>query len=319
MDGQAEQAPESDGLAGLAGFLSDKPEKESEDDEPLNTESAPEEDNAEEENDELDDDSGDEPEEEPTPVEKVTIKVKNDEGQDETLELTTDEIANGYMRQAAFTKKTQALAAREDQAVKFLQSKHEEIRNQYMEQAAFARSAVEQMAGFRSESEMAQLAQNDPAAWVAENQRQTQIKAFLGSLDHKIKQEREQAGSQAQQWQQAQYQKAIETSWQELAKEKIDRPALVKIYEATSKNFGYSMEELANVTDHRLVKVLRDAVAYRELKAKAPDVTRKANAAPRMPTARQATPAQERKNQALNERFKSGRAKLNDLAALLHG
>ena len=318
MNGQAEQAPESDGLAGLAGFLSDKPEKESEDDEPLNTESAPEEDNAETEPDELENES-EEPDEEPTPVEKITIKVKNDEGQDETLELTTDEIANGYMRQAAFTKKTQALAAREDQAVKFLQSKHEEIRNQYMEQAAFARSAVEQMAGFRSESEMAQLAQNDPAAWVAENQRQTQIKAFLGSLDHKIKQEREQAGSQAQQWQQAQYQKAIETSWQELAKEKIDRPALVKIYEATSKNFGYSMEELANVTDHRLVKVLRDAVAYRELKAKAPDVTRKANAAPRMPTARQATPAQERKNQALNERFKSGRAKLNDLAALLHG
>src|SRR5665648_411193 len=172
-NGQAESAPET-GLAGLAGFLSDKPEKAPEDNEPLNTDEAPDEDNADEENDEPDADEGDEPEDdEPTPVEtKVTFKVKAEDGTEETVEFSQDELPAALMRQKDYTKKTQALAERENQAVQFLQTKHEEVRNQYMEQAAFARSAVEQMAGFRTESEMAQLAQNDPAAWVAENQRQ---------------------------------------------------------------------------------------------------------------------------------------------------
>lgn len=317
-NGQADSAPETEGLAGLAGFLSDKPEKESTDTEPLNTDEAPDEDNADEEPDELEADEGDEPEDDPTPVEtKVTFKVKGEDGTEETVELSPDELPAALMRQKDYTRKTQALAERENQAVQFLQTKHEEVRNQYMEQAAFARSAVEQMAGFRSESEMAQLAQNDPAAWVAENQRQGQIKAFLGTLDNNLKREREQAGEQSKAQQARQYQQTIEASWAELAKEKIDRPALVKIYESTAKHFGFKPEEMGNITDHRVVKMMRDAAAYRELKAKAPEVTRKAQDAPRMPAARQATPAQERQKQALAKPFQGGRAKLNDLAAYL--
>jgi hypothetical protein len=322
MDGQAESAPETEGLAGLAGFLSDKPEKDPEDNEPLNTDEAPEEsDNADEDNDGSDDEpEGDEPEDddEPAPVaSKVTFKVKGEDGNEETVELSPDELPAAFMRQRDYTRKTVALAERENQAVAFLQTKHEEVRNQYMEQAAFARSAVEQMAGFRSDSEMAQLAQNDPAAWVAENQRQQQIKAFLGTLDGNLKREREQAGEQSKAQQQRQYQQTIEASWAELAKEKIDRPALVKIYESTAKHFGFKPEEMGNITDHRVVRMMRDAAAYRELKAKAPEVTRKAQDAPRMPAARQATPAQERQKQALAKPFQGGRAKLNDLAAYL--
>ena len=64
-----------------------------------------------------------------------------------------------------------------------------------------------------------------------------------------------------------------------------------------------------------VVKMMRDAAAFQELKAKKPEVTRKAEAAPRVPV-RQST-AQTRKDQELNNKFKAGRAKLNDLAALL--
>lgn len=322
MAGQAESAPETDGLAGLVDFISETPDAAPEDDDGHDTEAAPDEDTPAEENDEpeQDDDEGEQPEgdDEPTPVEtKVTFKVKAEDGTEETVELSADELPSAFMRQKDYTKKTQALAERENQAVQFFQSKHEEIRNSYMQQAAFARQAVEQLAGFRSESEMAQLAQNDPAAWVAENQRQNQIRSFLGTLDSNLKREQEQASAQAQAMQEQQYRQTIAASWAELEKEKIDRPALVKIYESTAKHFGYRPEELLAVTDHRLVKVLKAATAYQELKAKAPEVTRKAQDAPRMPAARQATQAQERQNKALNDRFKGGRAKLNDLAAYL--
>lgn len=322
MDGQAETAPATEGLAGLAGFLSDTPEKESEDDEPLNTDEAPDnEDNADEETDELEaDDEGDEPDDEeaPAPIErKIKVPDRHEDGTVTEIEVTEKELVASYERQRDYTRKTVALAERENQAVAFLQTKHEEVRNQYIEQAAFARSAVEQMAGFRTESDMAQLAQNDPAAWVAENQRQGQIRAFLNTLDGNIKRERDQAGEQSKAQQQKQYQQTIEASWAELAKEKIDRPALVKIYESTAKHFGFKPEEMGNITDHRVVKMMRDAAAYRELKAKAPEVTRKAQDAPRLPAARQATPAQERQKQTLAAPFKGGRAKLNDLAAYL--
>jgi len=322
MDGQAEtSAPEAEGLAGLVGFLSGKPEKDPDDNEPQITDEVPDEDSTDEDSGGSDDDEpGDEPDEtdDPAPVEtKVTFKVKGDDGTEETVEFSQDELPAAFLRQKDYSRKTAALAERENQAVAFLQTRHEEVRNQYLEQAAFARSAVEQMAGFRSESEMAQLANNDPAAWVAENQRQGQIKAFLGTLDGNIKRERDQAGEQSKAQQQRQYQQTIESSWAELAKEKIDRPALVKIYESTAKHFGFKAEEMGNITDHRVVKMMRDAAAYRELKARAPEVTRKANDAPRLPAARQTTPAQERQQQSLAKPFVGGRAKLNDLAAYL--
>lgn len=327
MTGQAESAPETEGLAGLVDFIEDTSQEAPEGDEPLNSEDATDQDKADEETDEPDstgtDDEGEAPdaaddEKEPTPVaSKVTFKVKAADGTEETVELSQDELPSAFLRQKDYTQKTQALAERENQAVQFLQSKHEEIRAQYLQQAAFARQAVEQLSGFRTEAEMAQLAQSDPSAWVAESQRQQQLRSFLGNLDARMRQEREQADAQAQAMQQQGFEQTIAASWAELEKDKIDPPALVKIYESTAKHFGFKPQEFGNVTDHRLVRLMRDAVAYRELKARAPEVARKAQDAPRMPAARQATPAQERQKQAMDARFKGGRAKLNDLAAYL--
>ena len=79
---------------------------------------------------------------------------------------------------------------------------------------------------------------------------------------------------------------------------------------------GFSDAELAEVYDARMVRVLRDAAAYRDLQAKRSEVTKKVADAPRMPS-KQTNPAQERRDKALDNRFKGGRAKLNDLAAFL--
>jgi hypothetical protein len=52
------------------------------------------------------------------------------------------------------------------------------------------------------------------------------------------------------------------------------------------------------------------------LKAQKADVTRKVSDAPKMPN-RQTAPVNERKQQQLEQKFKGGRAKLNDLVAYL--
>lgn len=323
MDGQAESAPASGGLADLASFLADTPETEStEQDEEQTTADEATSDDADtaEDADDEQDESSDEPqgddEEEPAPVEKITIKVKGENGEDETLELTPDDIAASYLRQRDYTRKTQELAKRETEAVEFLTKKHEEIRSQYLSQAELTRAAIVQMAGIKSEEEMAELANKDPSAWVAESQRQRQIGNYLNGLNQQIEGEKQQAKAQEDQRLQQQRQKQFSETWDALSKDGIDKPKLAKIYGEATDKYGFSNEELATIYDHRMVRVLKDALAYQSLKAQKPAVMQKAQNAPRMPS-RQAAPAQERIDKALDNKFKSGRAKLNDLAAYL--
>lgn len=318
MDGQAESAPESGGLDDLASFLSDTPEEEStEEIEATPADDSTAESDTEEEANSEQDDEPEQSEEEPAPVDtKITFKVKGEDGTEETVEATTEELASSYLRQKDYTKKTQALAERESQAVNFLKTKHDEIRNQYLSQAELTRTALVQMAGLKTGDEMAQLAHSDPAAWVAENQRQQSVNAYLNQLDNQINGEKQRAAQEAEAHRAQSLEQQAKKTWEVLEKEKIDKPTLAKIYEGVNKTYGFTPEELSNVYDHRLVKMMRDAQAYQALKAQKAEVTRKVSDAPRMPQ-RQTAPSQERKQQILERKFTNGSAKLKDLVAYL--
>lgn len=322
MSEHADTALDS-GISGLVDFLSDTPEEESEQEEITENEadeSTAEGDTDEEANAAQDESEDDESDEEdaakPASERKIAVPIKAEDGTETTIEIDETELVKGYQRQADYTKKTQALAERESQAVEFLKSKHDEIRQQYLQQAEAARMAVAQMAGLKTEDELAALAQSDPAAWVAEVQRQKQIGAFLQGLDQQLMTERQRAEQEHQQRQQLTLQQQYQKAWAELEKEKIDKPTLAKIYEGVSKQYGFTPDELGKVYDHRLVKLFRDANAYQQLKAQKGEVTKKVTEAPKLP-AKQASAAEVRQQKALNQKFSSGRAKLNDLAAYL--
>ena len=320
MPGHADPAPEA-GLEDLASFLSDTPEKEP-DEEALNAESPPHEDTDEDATTQQDDDedTDEEPSEDedapPAPERKIKVAIKSDDGEEQELEVSEDELVKGYHRQQDYTRKTQALAERESQAVEFLKSKHDEFRQQYLSQAELARAAVANMAGIKTEDELAQLANSDPAAWVAESQRQKEIFNYLNYLDQQINGERQRASQEQTERQAQMLQEQYQKAWTVLEKEKIDKPALAKIYTDAKNIYGFTDEELGGVYDSRLVMALRDAAAYQALKSKKAEVTKKAVDAPRLPN-KQSTPANERRQQKLNDRFKGGRAKLSDLAELL--
>ena len=325
MAGPAESAPEAGGLADLASYLSDTPETEPNDEEDAPAEDSPdEESDTESEASDQQEESGDEEsteeeaEETPAPDQKVKVPVLDENGKEtgETEEVSAEELAKSYTRQADYTRKTQALAKREHEAVNFLRSKHDEITSQYVEKTELVTRAASQLFGAKTQAEMAQLARDDPAAWVAESQRQQQLNEFFGSLDNEIKSEKTQAQKRAEEARAAYDAQQRQKSWAELEKAKIDEPKLRSIYSSVMKSYGYGPDEMSAINDSRLVMVLQDAVAYRALKDKAPEVTKKAQAAPRLPS-RQATPAQERRQKELDNRFKSGRAKLADLAEFL--
>ena len=320
MDGQA-QAPESTSLDSLADFLGDTPEEESQEGE-LAAEESPDTDNDSDaepqtDDDEADDESEDDSEAEAKPTtEEVEVTVKGDDGTDTKIKVSKDELVKGYQRQADYTRKTQGLVDRENQAVQVFQQKHHELRESYLQRADFATQAIAQFAGFRSDSEMAQLAATDPSQWVQENQRQNQIRQILGTLEQQTQAERRHASEQSSQYQEQTLNRIKENSWHELQKDGFDKPKLQKTYESVMKNYGYEPKDFATVTDYRLVRMMADAVKYRELKAKAPAVTQQAKAAPRT-TSKQTQSSSERIKPELERKFSSGRAKLNDLAAYL--
>ena len=316
----------SDGLADLASFLGTPEEESNEENEAQENsdESTAEGDTDESENDgqdeteadgELEGDPDAEAEEDTKPAteRKVKITVKGDDGTETTEEVPETELVKGYQRQADYTRKTQALAERESQAVEFLKTKHDEVRSHYLQQAEVTRAAVAGMAGIKTDQEMAQLAQTDPAAWVAESQRQKAVQAYLSQLDQQITGEK-QAAQQEQMQRQQQATKAMyERAWQELSRDGIDKTTLTKIYGDANKSYGFTSEELGQVYDPRLVRMMKDATAFRELQSKKAEVTKKVAEAPKLQQ-RKTAPADERKSQALNARFRSGRANLNDLA-----
>lgn len=322
MSGHADTAPDS--LSDLASFLGDTPDAESPDEDMEHDESDDstaegdtedeESDGQEESEDEESDDE--EAEDTPAPERKLKVTVKGDDGTDQEIEVDEAEVVKGYQRQADYTRKTQELAQREHQAVEILKAKHDEFAQDYLSKAEASRAAIVQLAGLKGEDEMAQLAQSDPAAWVAENQRRQSIVAVLGHLDQQIAAERQEIERrQAEAMQQARTE-MFQRSWAELQKDGIDREKLAKAYSDVSKAYGFSGDELAQVLDHRQVRVMLDALAYRQLKAQKTAVQKKVDAAPKLP--QKATPTvKDRKSQQLEGRFKGGRAKLNDLASYL--
>lgn len=322
MSGHADTAPDS--LSDLASFLGDTPDAESPDEDMEHDESddsTAEGDTEDEESDgqeESDDDKSDDKEAEdtPAPERKLKVTVKGDDGTDQEIEVDEAEVVKGYQRQADYTRKTQELAQREHQAVEILKAKHDEFAQDYLSKAEASRAAIVQLAGLKGEDEMAQLAQSDPAAWVAENQRRQSIVAVLGHLDQQIAVERQEIERrQAEAMQQARTE-MFQRSWAELQKDGIDREKLAKAYSDVSKAYGFAGDELAQVLDHRQVRVMLDALAYRQLKEQKAVVQKKVDAAPKLP--QKATPTvKDRKTQQLEGRFKGGRAKLGDLASYL--
>ena len=322
MSGHADTAPDS--LSDLASFLGDTPDAESPDEDMEHDESDDstaegdtedeESDGQEESEDEESDDE--EAEDTPAPERKLKVTVKGDDGTDQEIEVDEAEVVKGYQRQADYTRKTQELAQREHQAVEILKAKHDEFAQDYLSKAEASRAAIVQLAGLKGEDEMAQLAQSDPAAWVAENQRRQSIVAVLGQLDQQISAERQEIERrQAEAMQQARSE-MFQRTWAELQKDGIDREKLGKAYSDVTKAYGFSSDELAQVLDHRQVRVMLDALAYRQLKEQKAVVQKKVDAAPKLP--QKATPTvKDRKSQQLEGRFKGGRAKLNDLASYL--
>lgn len=230
--------------------------------------------------DESDPDDPDGQPEEPELSDDRVVKWKTADGAEH--EVTEKDLRDGYMRQQDYTQKTQTLAREREKAVS-------EIQEQAQKQLGVVKAFGGKIAELHTidstlaslESEMTRInRQDDPAQFAA---MQTQILTLQRQRDNV-------AGvlGQAEQLMQAQQMEVVKQQQQKtaelLASEMPDfGPDLLKKWNTTAIDYGFSPDELSQVTDPRVFRMLSDATKFRDLQSRKPEAVTKAKAAPPKP------------------------------------
>lgn len=237
----------------------------------------------------------------------------------ELPEGTPDEVAAkveeiGKNLQGDYTRKTQELVSREKQAAEIVQRELDQGRQQVQQAINQAHAVIQAVGGLMDPAQLAQLAAEDPSAYVQHQARQQQLSAYLGQLN----QQAQLLNKQAEQVQAQQREAAKQEAWQRLTQEGFTRDTLQKTWNDAKEVYGLSDERLSQVLDADSWLVMRDAIAYRQLKAKAPTVTKAASEAPKLPQAKQPMPKEVReKLDARKAVSRRGGASMRDLAAFI--
>lgn len=220
----------------------------------------------------------------------------------------------GKQLQGDYTRKTQELASREKQAAEIVQNELNQGRQHINQALQQAQAVIQAVGGFMDPAQLAQLAETDPAGWIQANARQQQLSAYLGQ----VQQQAQALEQQAKQAEAQRMEAAKQEAWQRLNAEGIDRKGLEKLWSDAKQTFSLTDERLSQVLDAESWLVLRDAIAYRQLKAQTPAVTKKVAEAPQLPKAKQPMPQEVRqKLDARKAVTRKGGASMRDLAAFI--
>ncbi|MGZ8270732.1 MAG: hypothetical protein ACXWT5_06075 [Methylophilus sp.] len=195
----------------------------------------------------------------------ITVKVDGVEKQ-----VTLDELKNGYQRQSDYTQKTQELS-QQRQAVEAEKAQY----NQYVQSIPMLAQVAQQNANAAVEQlysqEMVELAQTDPAEYVAQKARIEQTIAENTKAFQQMQQQYADYQNQQQQVQSQQRQEMM-TKGHELLSSQIDGwsngSAQKAINDYALSAAELTAEELNNLYDPRYVKILNKARLYDELTSK---------------------------------------------------
>lgn len=221
---------------------------------------------ADAETDEIEEEDNDDAEEEDGD-DDPTFEIETVNGKQE---VKLSELTKGFMLNADYTQKTMAVAE-ERKKVEALQGEISQAKQQLTQALEYWAVPVDQ------EPNWAELAEEyTPQQVFAAQQRwkERQDKAQQAREHHQALVAHEQEQVRAKETE-----KLLEAfpEWRDPAKFRSGAEAMVK----AGGNYGFEPQEMAELVDHRMFKVLADAMKYRELQAAKPKVTKKVSQAPR--------------------------------------
>lgn len=248
------------------------------------------------------------------PLFETTIKV--DGGGDETLKLSLKDLQAGYMRQADYQRKTQEVAKMREEAQQSVKAEVDKVAQAYTQQLEATKMALIQLAAPElKDVNWSKLASDDPAEFVRLSARANDLKGTLQAIDGQIQQHRQKAEDEHK----ANLAKAVQESVETLQREIPGwNNELYASILKSGEEYGFKREELSQVYDARVIKLLHDAMKQRQLQQAKPEVSKKVVTVPKVvkPGATGgANPQAQVADNAANRLAKTG--KWRDAAALL--
>lgn len=240
-----------------------------------------------------------------------TLKVKVD---GEEVEVTLDDLKRSYSGQAYIQKQMQEAAATRKQ----LQAETQALQAEQRKFLEFAQTVQQQGIVAPPEAPDVSMAETDPLGYM-------QARAKYDQQMQAYQEQQAQVQNMRRQMTEAEQRAAVETlqaqarilaeTIPEFADE-TKRPEFNKRIVKTGTEYGYSEDELLTVTDARAIRVLNDAMKYRELQAQRAAAKKKPEPPKNVkPSARRTEPPQLVRSKQLKQARKSG--KLSDFANLL--
>ena len=198
-------------------------------------------------------DDEDEPEAKQEQPELYTVKVAGEE-----VQVTLEEALRGYSREADYTRKTQAVKAMEQEL--------SGAREEYLAGLKTVQQIIEANQPRVDQS----LRQTNPAEWSAQMLQHQQWAAQA----REVNAETERLNAEAAKKEADEHSRLVAEERTKLF-EAIPEWSDPKVLEAETPKlishgaaYGFTPEEIGEVVDHRAMRVLRDAMLYRELVAK---------------------------------------------------
>lgn len=249
---------------------------------------------------------------------KATVKIN---GAEKTVTLS--ELRDGYQMEADYRRKTSELAEQR----KEFESEREQLTSELSKQFTEA----EQLTGLLEQSLLNDynsvdwngLRQSDPAEFAAKkqefNDKYAQIQQVRTQVNDEIRKQYELQQDERQE----KLEKILNQEKEKLIEAIPDfgneekARVLVGNIQKYLNGFGFTDDEIKQIYDHRHMLIIRDAMAYRDLKTRQPEVKNKVVNAPKLqkPGGGQ-KPGEEKVRQQLHAKLrKSGR--VEDAAALI--
>ena len=238
-------------------------------------------------------------EEETQEPQRFKVKVDNEE-----IEVTLEELQQGYSRTKDYTKKTQALAETR-KTVEAERARIEEAK-QLRDTYAQRLQVIEQMLNQNPDNEnLSELRESDPIGYaikIAErSEKEKQLQA--------VQVERQRIAQQQQAEQQEQLKGHLAQEAQKLKewipefRDEVKAEMARKEIKAYAKSIGFSDQELANVYDARAVQTLYKAMQYEKLMKGKGVATKKVTEAPKTLKAGAAQPQGSSEQEAMKKQF----------------
>ena len=219
---------------------------------------------------------------------------------------TPPELADGVKKmaddlKADYTRKTQSIAEMRRQAEETAKATQQQA-----ELVAVSATKVVELREVLRQIEQIEaidfnaLADQDPQQAIRLQAAHTRLLAQKEAKQREVFESQQQAQALTAQ----ERQRALANAAEELKKALPDfTPQMAQAIRENTKAYGFTDAELENVTDHRLVLALRDAMAWRQLQAKKPEAMKKVAEAPKV--IKPQAPAPKRENKSAAERLRT--------------